>query len=60
MNLQELATIARNVGFQAEVTKTDVIVSLKNRAVTTNEVAMAMNIPVQSCKRDGATVRVSF
>lgn len=58
MTLELIIETAENAGFIVNAVYPDVIISLKNRAVTTMEVALALNIPQEMCCRNGKSVMI--
>lgn len=58
MDIGTIISNAENAGFIVNAVYPDIIISLKNRAVTTMEVSMALNIPQSMCYRTGKSVMI--
>lgn len=60
MTPDTIITVAHNAGFIVSAVYPYVIISLRNRAVSTLEVAQALNIPQSMCQKSGNDVLVQF
>ncbi len=58
MNVTEITNKLENAGFEVNFDYPFVMVSLKNRSITTSEIKMALNYPTNNITRMGDSVLI--